>query len=116
MRSFTMQERVMKPQECLLGRLSRLPFIKITHNDIVLLIVVFVERVNRDNSCHGTRFFTELSINSYSNQVFFLEILGKHSVLEDGFTSLLSSLALVTVKERCIWNKVEVKPFRSYRI
>ena len=51
-----------------------------------------------------------------SFRYFFLEILRKHSVSEDGFTSLLSSLALVTVKERCIWNKVEFKPFRSYRI
>ena len=33
----------------------------ITHNDIVLLIVVFVERVNRDNSCHGTRLCNDLA-------------------------------------------------------
>ena len=80
------------------------------------MTIVAMVRDSAMTSLTSFRFFTELSINSYSNQVFFLEILRKHSVLEDGFTSLLSSLALVTVKECCIWNKVEFKPFRSYRI
>ena len=80
------------------------------------MTIVAMVRDSAMTSLISFRFFTELSINSYSNQVFFLEILRKHLLLEDGFTSPLSSLALVTVKERCIWNKVEFKPFGSYGI
>lgn len=80
MRSLTTQERVMKPQECLLGRLSKLPskshitilfFLSLYLLNESTVTIVAMVRDSAMTSLISFRFFTELSINSYSNQVFF---------------------------------------------